>query len=113
MRQKAGQYWQNKQCFIFTNEIGKPFVHETVRVHFKKALKRAGLPETIRFHDLRHTFAALSLSLGDDVKTVQEHLGHQSAAFTMNTYIHMTNSMQEASAERLNLFFESIDKQKQ
>ena len=68
-----------------------------------------GMP-ICRFHELSHTFAALSLSLGDDVKTVQEHLGHQSAAFTMNTYIHMTNSMQEASAERLNHFFESIDK---
>ena len=56
MRQKAGEYWQNEQCFIFTNEIGKPFVHETVRVHFKKALKRAWLPETIRFHDLRHPY---------------------------------------------------------
>ncbi len=42
---------------------------------FKPLLRRAELPE-IRFHDLRHTFATLMLSVGEHPKLVQEILGH-------------------------------------
>ena len=47
-------------------------------------LKRAGLPR-VRFHDLRHTFATITLQNGVDVKTVSSMLGHYSAGFTPNT----------------------------
>ena len=55
---------------------------------------RAGVPR-IRFHDLRHSFATLSLEQGMDIKTVSHMLGHTDAGFTMNTYMHVTDSMQE------------------
>ena len=55
---------------------------------------RAGVPR-IRFHDLRHSFATLSFEQGMDIKTVSHMLGHTDAGFTMNTYMHVTASMQE------------------
>lgn len=55
---------------------------------------RAGVPR-IRFHGLRHSFATLSLEQGMDIKTVSHMLGHTDAGFTMNTYMHVTDSMQE------------------
>ena len=45
-----------------------------------KILKAIGA-EHIRFHDLRHTFATLSLKSGVDVKTLSGALGHYSAGF--------------------------------
>ena len=62
--------------------------------------KRAGLPQ-IRFHDLRHSFATLSLDQGQDIKTISHMLGHTDAGFTMNTYMHVTDSMQENVASAL------------
>lgn len=59
--------------------------------------KRAGLPQ-IRFHDLRHSFATLSLGEGQDIKTISAMLGHTDAGFTMNTYMHVTNEMQDTVA---------------
>ncbi len=56
--------------------------------------KRAGLPQ-IRFHDLRHSFATLSLGEGQDIKTISAMLGHTDAGFTMNTYMHVTHEMQD------------------
>ena len=53
---------------------------------------RTGVPR-IRFHDLRHSFATLSLEQGMDIKTVSHMLGHTDAGFTMNTYMHVTDSM--------------------
>ena len=39
--------------------------------------------EHVRFHDMRHTFATLSLKSGVDVRTLSETLGHFSAGFTL------------------------------
>lgn len=55
----------------------------------------------IHFHDLRHSFATLSLKQGMDIKTVSHMLGHTDAGFTMNTYMHVTDSMQENVANAM------------
>ena len=62
--------------------------------------RRAGLPK-ISFHDLRHSFATLALEKGQDIKTISYMLGHTDAGFTMNTYMHVTDVMQEKVAMAL------------
>jgi len=66
----------------------------------KKILRDAGL-EYIPFHDLGHIFAALALQNGIDVKTVSGMLGHSSAGFTLATYTHATNKVQEQAAAKM------------
>ena len=65
------------------------------------------LPAT-RFHDLRHTYAMLSLQNGDDVKTVQHNVGHASASFTLDVYGHVSQRMQQESADRMQHFYETL-----
>jgi Site-specific recombinase XerD len=77
------------------------------RTH-KKLLARAGLESGIRFHDLRHTFSTVMVQNGVDAKTLSGMLGHYSAAFTLDTYTHITTQMQEAAAEKMSNFMESI-----
>ena len=60
-------------------------------------LKKAGLP-SIRFHDLRHTFATHALASGVDAKTLSGILGHTQASFTLNTYTHITDEMRRKAA---------------
>ena len=55
------------------------------------------MPES-RVHDLRHTFAVLSLQNGDPIKTVQDNLGHATAAFTLDVYGHTTDRMKQRIA---------------
>ena len=55
----------------------------------------------IRFHDLRHSFATLSLEQGMVIKTVSHMLGHTDAGFTMNTYMHVTDNMQQTVASAM------------
>ena len=79
----------------------------TRRLH--RIQDRAGLPR-IRFHDLRHTFATLTLEAGVDVKTVSQMLGHTDAGFTMNTYMHVTDDMQKNAADKMKAIIENSGK---
>jgi len=60
---------------------------------FTRIAKQAGLPG-VRFHDLRHTFASLMLLRGAKPKVISEALGYSSVAFTMDTYSHIIEGMQ-------------------
>ena len=73
----------------------------------KTLLKQAGLP-SIRFHDLRHTFATHALTSGVDVKTLSGILGHTRAAFTLDTYTHTTGDMQRRASEVVGDFLTDI-----
>ena len=77
------------------------------RIH-KKLLARAGLDKGIRFHDLRHTFSTVMIQNGVDAKTLSNMLGHYSAAFTLDTYTHVTSQMQESAAEKMGGFLATI-----
>jgi integrase len=73
----------------------------------KALLKQAGLP-SIRFHDLRHTFATHALTSGVDAKTLSGILGHTNASFTLDTYTHVTGDMQKQAAHVVGNFLEDI-----
>lgn len=67
----------------------------------KAKLERHDFMPRLRFHDLRHTHATLLLLAGVNGKVVQERLGHASIELTLNTYSHVTPTMQEAAVEKL------------
>ena len=75
--------------------------------HMKTLLRRAGLP-SIRFHDLRHTFATHALTSGVDAKTLSGILGHTNASFTLDTYTHVTSDMQKTASGIVGGFMEDI-----
>ena len=81
-------------------KTGTMFDPDSFRHTHDKILKAIGA-EHIRFHDLRHTFATLALQYGIDVKTVSSMLGHSSAGFTLATYTHATNKVQEQAAAKM------------
>lgn len=108
-RLKAGKAWDNKDNLVFTDQLGGHLVHVTVYKNFKRIVEGIGIPAA-RFHDLRHTFAVASLQAGDDIKTVQENLGHHTAAFTLDVYGHVTDKMKRDSAERMENFIKGISK---
>ncbi len=106
MQLLSGPKWENKDNLVFTNEQGGHLVHVTVYKEFKKIVRSLGLDT--RFHDLRHTYAVSALECGDTIKTVQNNLGHASAAFTLNIYAHTTQKIRQESANRMEKFIESV-----
>lgn len=110
----AGRTWESENPagvsnLVFTNEIGGNLSQNTIRTNFKMIVAAMGIPDA-RFHDLRHSFAVTSLRNGDDVKTVQETLGHATAAFTLDVYGHVTDQMKQESADRMEAFITGLKK---
>ena len=106
---QLGGCWQDSG-FVFTDELGRHLNRSTVYNAFKKVMVQIGSPET-RFHDLRHSYAVASIRSGDDIKTVQENLGHATAAFTLDVYGHVTEQMKKESAARMEQFIKSVNNQ--
>jgi integrase len=69
--------------------VFQPITRQLFSKLFRAAAKRASLPESITYHDLRHFYASLLIRHGESIKTVQERLGHSSAVTTLNTYSHL------------------------
>lgn len=98
---------EHRTALAFTTIFGTPLQPQTTYNHFKKLAVEIGAPNA-RVHDLRHTYAVLSLQNGDDVKTVQGNLGHATAAFTLDVYGHVSEAMKEASSSRMEQYVRSL-----
>jgi integrase len=60
--------------------------------------EEAGVP-WVTFHTFRHTCASMLFDRGSNAKQVQRWLGHHSAAFTLETYIHLLSDELDAPLE--------------
>lgn len=54
-----------------------------INQHFKHWILKAGITKDITFHNMRHTYATLLLSLGVDIYTLSKMLGHRSIGSTV------------------------------
>lgn len=77
-----------------------------IKRRFKPALNRAGI-DSLRFHDLRHTYASLLLVKGAPMKYVQHQLGHSSIKMTMDLYTHL---LPEVNEQCVNLLDNIVEK---
>lgn len=81
---------------IFTDDKGQRLIYKPIY----KAMRKAA-PRPMRIHDLRHTYATLRLSKGDNVLDVSKQLGHHSVAFTIDRYGHWIPGEHQAQVDEL------------
>ena len=98
--QRHSQAYPSKG-FVTTTDKG----HEVRKDNFRSrvwlpAVEEAGL-EPLRFHDLRHTCAALLIEQNVNPKTLQEVLGHDSISTTFDTYGHLMEGLTRSAADAL------------
>jgi len=97
---------------VFKSRYGTPIEPSNLTRTFKSLLVRAGLPTTIRIHDMRHTSATLGLNSGVDLKTVSDRLGHSGIGITADLYTHVNLSRQKDATRRIgSLLFGADDNQ--
>jgi integrase len=91
--------------FVFATAQGTPMDGRNfARRSLKAALKTAGLERpgqpSVRFHDLRHTFASMMINQGTDVEYLSYLLGHSSPDITLRVYVHGWANARNASNTR-------------
>ena len=74
-------YWPTRNApgdLLFPGESpGQPITTRTVQRAFRETADRAGLPDKITPHTLRHSFATHLLEQGVDIRVIQQLLGHR------------------------------------
>ena len=105
-RLAAGSKWQERGL-VFPTSVGTPMHRRNVLRKYYRFMRIGGLPE-IRFHDLRHSAAAIWISQGASPKLLQVIMGHADFATTMNLYGHLFEEVKRETADRIGSLFEPV-----
>jgi integrase len=98
---------QSDETLVCARADGEPMPPRSLTHEFEKAVRRAKDIPCVRFHDLRHSHATQLLLAGVHPKVAQERLGHSSITVTLDLYSHVTETMQEDAATKLDIAFQS------
>lgn len=90
----------SSDSLVFTAPAGGPLFRAWGRNVLQPAVGRAGLPG-ITFHGLRHSFVAIMVAAGCNVREVSEWAGHNSVAFTLTRYGGLFEDGTDAAIDRL------------
>jgi integrase len=84
---------------------GEPMQPRSLTHEFTRIAGRVHDMPRVRFHDLRHSHATQLLLAGVHPKVAQERLGHSTIAVTLDLYSHVSATMQEDAAARIDAAF--------
>jgi len=92
---------RDQTALVFSSPDGSVLRHSNFyKRYFKPAVEAYGL-DGFRFHDLRHTCAAMLIADGAHPRAIMERLGHSSIKVTLDTYGHLFPGLDEALTDGL------------
>ena len=105
-RLRTGAMYQN-HSLVFASENGSPLHYRNLtQRHFERILEKAGLSgQSFTPYSLRHSTATLLLASSENIKTIQERLGHTTARITLDVYTHSLPNQQESATDKLEKMF--------
>jgi integrase len=83
---------------VFPLPLGQEY--EQVRTAWRGIRKDANLPDSLRIHDLRHSFASHAVMSGETLLTASRLMGHRRVQTTAR-YAHLADSTLLQSAEKI------------
>ena len=95
--------------WLFKTSGDKPVAaHNFHKCGWRPSLRKAGLPETLTYHRLRHGAASLLLSEGVPIPVVSRYLGHSNPSTTMRAYAHVIDGLEGMAAQRIDQVYPSL-----
>ena len=97
-RERMGNcYYMGDQDYICLDEAGHLLRPDYVTCKFSQLVKKRGLKK-ITFHGLRHSCASMLYERGQDMKKIQEWLGHSTPVTTETIYAHLNVKHKDETA---------------
>jgi len=90
---------------MFCTREGTPIIPRNFNRTFYRLRKRAGIPN-VNLHALRHTFATRLLEMGENLKVVQELLGHARINITADLYAHVSPQLKRRAVAKMDRVLE-------
>jgi len=98
------------EALVFPTRSGTPLDPDNLRKRvLKPIMEEAGAPWAA-FHTLRHTYASLQLAAGVNIVQLSRALGHHSASFTLDTYVHLLEGEEAPALDLTDALDGSISK---
>jgi integrase len=94
-----GEAWHDNDLVCDRGD-GRPTDVVAATHAFKRLAKRLGQP-MMRFHDMRHGYATVSLAAGVDLKVISEQMGHATYSITADIYADVIPAVRADAAARL------------
>jgi integrase len=95
-----GKAYQNEDL-VFCSEDGRRIWPRNFNRQYTSLLKQTGI-EHKKPHAMRHTCASLLLEAGEELKNVQEILGHSKISITADIYTHVLDKTKKKALDKLN-----------
>jgi integrase len=93
-----GDGYDTSHSKLMRLEDGRRLHADTVTRRFNRLVDRAGV-RRVRLHDVRHTYATLSLDSGVHAKIVSDRIGHAHEGITVQIYGHRSTGHDRQAAE--------------
>ena len=97
----------NPDQLVVSDQSGKPINPCSLSHFFNDFLLKNNLPH-MRFHDLRHTCAALMVAAGASPKEIADFLGHSTFTITMDLYADIFDQTKKQTAAKMNNLFKDL-----
>jgi integrase len=105
-REAAGRRWA-ANGLVFCTALGAPLSRGNVLRSFRRLLRRAGVSDAYRLHDLRHTAVSALLADGVPLAEVAQLAGHANPGITARMYSHVLQRTRQPATGRLERFYEA------
>jgi integrase len=96
---------QSDDTMVCARANGETLTPKALTLAFSRRVRSIDGFPPIHFHSLRHTHATQLLSNGVHPRVAQERLWHANVALTLNIYSHVTATMQEDAASKIDATF--------
>lgn len=93
-------------ALIFAGADGLPFHAASLCRRADRAWSAAGLPDRLRLHQARHTYASFMIAAGVNAKALSTFMGHSSLKVTFDLYGHLMPGTEAEAAALLDAFLD-------
>lgn len=100
---KEHDMYNGRNLVFFNNTANTVPTSSAINHSMRRLFKRLDIEKKdFHFHSFRHSFVALSYSLGVDMYTISKHLGHKNVSMTLDTYSYLIDEMKDEQELKLN-----------